>query len=958
MNSDYMVIGESSQRGMLDATSDANSPSVNSDQVDISMLDEKGSIPWKHALIGALGIAIGSGAATGVIFYNVAKDSNVPNTNSIISSHSPAAVIGVSHEMSSMCLTPDCVEIAGSIISKMDVNTSVCSDPYEHFCGKWHRETDLPSDLTSIDASFTKMHLDTREKIKTMVETWKACPTQEINSSFSSTSGIDDYRTAAGCLYQSCMDTGAISKTSNASLKKFLESFVPRSLQCADSPSECISTWKKDIEKEDASKVLGRELGMANVGGIGTILAPYSHQHPYDSKQGAILHMAHSGLGLSYDIYTGTDVSSTSMRENYRLHIKNLLKMVDEHILQKPVHSDADYEARAQAVFNFEMKVHGFAYNPVESRDAAKTTNMVSIGEFKKTLLDKGGINLNSYLGAIDSEGVFPTDKKSRNLIFNDSASIVIDNPRFFSNIKTNILNFEDSNNENLVAFEDFILFRAVKKTLGSLGGVWTTELERHTAAMTGVASPPTRWKTCLSKVRSQLGWVVSHAFVIGDGEDDLKQAQLRRETAISILDDIRATFRKELNRIGTANDGADDEKSLFYGTALSWMDEETRDKALEKESKVKSRLGYPDWFESKKNTLQYFKEFYGGSRAILNAAANSEGSLLDMESVISHAGRRYGWSDMGKEADRNVWAMTPDEVNAYYMPSTNEIVFPDAILHPPFLHTPRSSGATEEETRAMTALNFGSFGAVAGHELTHAFDDQGSKLDGDGNLVDWWSTQARDGFGSAAKCMSSQFDSFIFPGINSPTLSSEVKVKKASSSSAEPLVNVNGELTLGENIADAGGVRLALLALHDRLHEENKNSNASETSEIDNVQLLPGIPHASASNLALTAFSQVWCSKMTAASSRVRAASDPHSPGPLRIVGTLMNVPGMKRTFECEEEKEEAFQFWTGLKGTTRTQEGKQNLSTFLPSHLSIHGGQSSSKDGSISSYSSCQVW
>jgi endothelin-converting enzyme/putative endopeptidase len=258
----------------------------------------------------------------------------------------------------------------------------------------------------------------------------------------------------------------------------------------------------------------------------------------------------------------------------------------------------------------------------------------------------------------------------------------------------------------------------------------------------------------------------------------------------------------------------------------LPWMDEATRGRAADKVHKLFNKIGYPDKWKSY-DGLVVDKKTY---------AANV------MRASAMEAKRDLG--KIGKPVDRGEWHMTPPTVNAYYNPSLNEMVFPAGILQSPFFVADRP-----------TAVNFGGIGAVMGHELTHGFDDKGRQFDGDGNLKDWWTPSVSSEFDKRAQCVIDQFDSYV----------------------AVDDLHVNGKLTLGENIADLGGIKLALASMHSKVEDSPEADRAF-----------------------FTGYAQVWCSALRPELKRVRARTDPHSPPQWRVNGTLSNVQEFARAFSC----------------------------------------------------------
>jgi endothelin-converting enzyme/putative endopeptidase len=209
----------------------------------------------------------------------------------------------------------------------------------------------------------------------------------------------------------------------------------------------------------------------------------------------------------------------------------------------------------------------------------------------------------------------------------------------------------------------------------------------------------------------------------------------------------------------------------------------------------------------------------------------------------------------IGKPVNKKEWFMTPPTVNAYYYPLNNDINFPAGILQPPFY-----------DNKIDDAVNYGGIGAVIGHELTHGFDDQGRKFDAKGNMADWWTEQDAKAFNERVQCFVDQYAKYV----------------------AVDDVHLNGKLTLGENVADNGGLRIALMALTDTL--ANKQ--------------VPKIDGYTPEQRFFIGWGQVWCTEDRPERSRMRALTDPHSPGKYRVNGTLSNMPEFQKAFACNADQ------------------------------------------------------
>ena len=265
---------------------------------------------------------------------------------------------------------------------------------------------------------------------------------------------------------------------------------------------------------------------------------------------------------------------------------------------------------------------------------------------------------------------------------------------------------------------------------------------------------------------------------------------------------------------------------------ALSWMSPETKKRAQEKLSSFVIKIGYPDkWMDYSALDIDESKTYY----------QNLEAATRFMQAD--------NLKDLGKPVDRTKWLMSPQEVNAYYMPTTNEICFPAGILQPPFFNMD-----------ADDAVNYGAIGVVIGHEMTHGFDDEGANFDKDGNMNNWWTPEDRKKFEATTQRLAKQFSAVtVAPGLKA-----------------------NGELTLGENIADQGGLTIAYLAL--QMANEGK-----QVAKID------GFTPAQRFYIA---YARLWGQNITEAEIRRLTKLDPHSLGLLRVNQALKNIDPFYKAF------------------------------------------------------------
>jgi putative endopeptidase len=278
----------------------------------------------------------------------------------------------------------------------------------------------------------------------------------------------------------------------------------------------------------------------------------------------------------------------------------------------------------------------------------------------------------------------------------------------------------------------------------------------------------------------------------------------------------------------------------------LPWMTDATKKAAEEKLSMIRNKIGYPEKWRDY-SALKVDREDLLGN--------------LQRNAIFA---RDWSLGHLGKPVDEKEWDMTPPTVNAYYDPAMNDINFPAGILQPPFF-----------DFTIDPAVNFGGIGVVIGHEMTHGFDDEGSKYDGHGNLREWQTAEDRKAFTERTDCVANEYSGF----------------EAAEAHGDTPAQKLNGRLTLGENTADNGGLRIAYMALLDTLAVQGKTIN----DKID------GYTEAQRYFLG---FAQVWCQNQTEQAARQSALVDPHSPGRWRVNGSVQNFDEFGKAFGCTKGK------------------------------------------------------
>lgn len=331
-----------------------------------------------------------------------------------------------------------------------------------------------------------------------------------------------------------------------------------------------------------------------------------------------------------------------------------------------------------------------------------------------------------------------------------------------------------------------------------------------YSVVLSGIKEMKPRWKRVLNTASSCLGEAIGQLYVEKFFPPEAKKRML--DLVINLKDALKSRIEK-----------------------LSWMGDATKKEAIAKLAKINIKVGYPDkWIDY--STLKITKDSYYQN---IMAASRFE-FTRDINKI-------------GKPVDRAEWGMTPQTVNAYYSPNMNEIVFPAAILQPPFFFM-----------NGDDAVNYGAIGVVIGHEMTHGFDDQGRLYDKDGNLRDWWTKEDADNFAKQTQVLIDQFNAYKMLDT----------------------LHVDGKLTIGENIADMGGLTVAYVALQKAMEGKNQNTKIDGFNSDQRFFL---------------AYAQVWRGNTLNKELMRRLKEDVHSPKEARVNGQVYNIPAFYKAFDIK---------------------------------------------------------
>lgn len=540
-------------------------------------------------------------------------------------------------------------------------------------------------------------------------------------------------------------------------------------------------------------------------------LAAIDNADDPDALAVAVGALQRTGVGGGVRVYVDTDEKNST---RYLLHANQSgIGLPDESYYRDEQHAEllagypdhigrmfalvyggapADHGQAAARIVALESKLAAAHWDVVKRRDADLTYNLRTFADLQT---DAPGFDWSGWVGALGSTP-------------DAVAELVVRQPDYLTAFAA-LWRSEE--------FDDWKLW-ARWRLIHARAGILTDALVAedfafYGRALTGAEQIRERWKRGVALVESMLGDAVGKLYVQRHFPPEAKAR----------IDALVANLR-EAYRVSIEN--------------LDWMTPETRQRALVKLDKFTAKVAYPAKWRDYSALVIDRDDLYGNYQR--GYAVNHDREL----------------AKLGGPVDRDEWFMTPQTVNAYYNPGMNEIVFPAAILQPPFF-----------DPEADDAANYGGIGAVIGHEIGHGFDDQGAKYDGDGNLVDWWTDDDRAEFGARTKALIEQYDVYTPRGLDNGH-------------------HVNGAFTVGENIGDLGGLSIALLAYQLSL----------------GGRPAPVIDGLTGEQRVFFGWAQVWRAKSREAETIRRLAVDPHSPPEFRCNGVIRNIDAFYEAFGVDE--------------------------------------------------------
>ncbi|CDW57428.1 Peptidase family M13 containing protein [Trichuris trichiura] len=553
------------------------------------------------------------------------------------------------------------------------------------------------------------------------------------------------------------------------------------------------------------------------------------------------IHQGSLGLGPSTREYYLNDTLYSSQMTAYKRYFQRIVELIATDM---GMTYTKDMEAEVGEILNFEKTYAAITSPDDQRRNHSLLYNRWTLRQLKEEMT---AIKWDRFF-----ELVMPRDVME---IIDDDMNLIVTDPVYIAHINKLLL---ETDKRVLV---NYLLWRLTKAWASMLDERYDIAFQDFVLVMVGRQSRPARWKTCVPAV---VGWM---EMATGALYVESHFNQKDKEEAVALIDHIRLAFTELVKK-------------------LDWMDDETKSIAIEKAQEMINHIGYPEFINNKTLLDKYY-----------------EGLLLyDNDTYFEVSRKASNWLnqremlELLKPFNRNRFDTSPAIVNAFYSPEKNVIstmvlrlstlirvimlvvAFPAGILQPPFFNG-----------EYLKAINYGSIGAVIGHEITHGFDDQGSQYDKNGNLKDWWTPTAFERFRERTTCIIEQYNNYTVPDIN---------------------IKVNGRLTQGENIADNAGVKEAYLASDFLAYKNYIMNNGKEEPR------LPGLVNMTNDQIFFLSYANVsfsplypvgnvgkrfWCGHKKPAASLQQVLTDPHSPEMFRVIGVLSNLDEFAKTFNCK---------------------------------------------------------
>lgn len=508
---------------------------------------------------------------------------------------------------------------------------------------------------------------------------------------------------------------------------------------------------------------------------------------------GASADLNDSSMNAAYIFNSGLGLPDRDFYLEQDTKSKEIRERYVAHItlmLQKLGDDEATAMASAKKILAMETALAEPRLDKVQSRDMRNFNNPMSVADIQKMM---PSIDIKKLMADMGIKKQVDT--------------LIVTQPTYMKALNAMLTNSSIEDIKTLVRWDTF------NSAAGQLStDIETADWEFYSQYLRGDKEQRPAEERALATVNNTVGEALGQLYV-----DEMFPPEAKAK-AEKMIADVIAAFQSRIQN-------------------LDWMSAETKDKAVEKLDKFTVKIGYPDKWED-----------------YSNMEVSAENSYFENMAAVNKWASDKNLEEIGEPVDRTKWGMSPQTVNAYFNPQNNEIVFPAAILQPPFY-----------DYKADDAVNYGGIGAVIGHEISHAFDDSGARFDGDGNLVNWWTPEDLEQFTARGNALAEQYD--------------QVEVMDS--------VFINGKFTLGENIGDLGG----LLGAFDGLQNHYKETGRPEA-----------IDGFTPEQRFFMSWATVWRTLTRDDALRTQIKTDPHSPGMYRATEPLKNIDAFYEAFDIKE--------------------------------------------------------
>ncbi|KAL7320762.1 hypothetical protein PS15m_000621 [Mucor circinelloides] len=720
----------------------------------------------------------------------------------------------ISLSNNTVCSTPECTILANAILADLDLNVDPCSDFYQYTCGGWLANATIPDDEVIIGSQKTALDINLEVMRSILESTYDDLYTDLIGSDegFHREDQEDADKENFEIMqkyYNVCMNTDKIDSLGPTpiyqDIAKFENVLFPVANDAQVFSNQTVPSFTQALAR----------LNSFSIPALSKLFVGADDKNPdlnvifFDQVVPGLPSKEYYEIPETLTQYKNglTDIL-TKVLGNYSNGTEDAtLRESESRKYNFTRWSDERIAASIDRFVDFEAKLANISLKAEELRDPSVTYNPVKLSDFQAS---------NSYVDWTSLiESLLPSGEKV------PDNNVTIRATLYFERLNTLLF----SGNVTERTLQDYCIINFVTNAAFTLDNS-TREADRKmkSAITTGTTAAKPRWKTCTNAVSDGISNSMGRYFVLKrfGGEEERKKVE-------TFLTNIHETWTDHLSQI-------------------DWLDNQTRAKAVEKVKAIEHMVAYstssPDLRQP--NSIKEYNE----------GIYINETSYYDTENLLNTWNTKKQWAKAGKAVDRDTWLFSAQTVNAYYNPSTNQIVMLAGMLNDPMYNT------TQPEY-----LNYGGIGMVVAHEIAHAFDSIGRKYDSKGVLTDWWTNTTAAQFEEKTKCFIDQYSKFSVAGPGNTTL------------------NVNGVLTLAENLADNGGGKLSLTA-YKRLNKQE--------------QKLPGLENMSPEALYYINLGRSWCTKQRDELTQLSIYTDTHSPANVRINGILQNSVEFAKTFNC----------------------------------------------------------